>query len=164
MAGLVYEVFADRKLEGVELEVVPGVTALSAAAALLGAPLMTDFAVISLSDQLVPQHTILLRRLELAVQADFVIGLYNPRGKQRRQAFDRACEIFLRHRAPGTPVGLVRAAAREGQRATVTTLAQLSQADVDMLTIVVVGSSQTLLHNGKMITPRGYADKYDLGG
>jgi precorrin-3B C17-methyltransferase len=163
MAGLVYEVLRERGLTGIAVDVVPGITALSAAAALLGAPLMTDFAVISLSDQLVPREDI-LKRVELAAQADFVIGLYNPKGKQRGEAFDRACEIISRHRAPDTPVGVVRAAARDGQQVTVTTLAQLSRVEVDMLTIIVVGNSRTFLHGGKMITPRGYGDKYELGG
>lgn len=161
MAGLVYEVIRERGLDGLAVEVVPGVTALSAAAALLGAPLMTDFAVISLSDQLVPREDI-LRRVEAAAQADFVIGLYNPKGRRRGEAFEQACVILARHRAAETPVGIVRAADREGQQVSVTTLGELPGAEIDMLTILVVGSSKTSVVGGKMVTARGYGEKYQL--
>jgi precorrin-3B C17-methyltransferase len=146
----------------VEIEVVPGVSALNAAAALLGAPLMTDFCAISLSDQLVPLDEI-LDRVELAAQGDFVIGLYNPKSRRRTEPFRRACEILVRHRPPETPVGIVRAAYREGQQVTLTSLSDLAQADVDMVTTVVVGNDRTYVAQGKMVTRRGYATKYDLG-
>jgi precorrin-3B C17-methyltransferase len=161
MAGLVYETLHARREQSIEVEVLPGVSALNAAAALLGAPLMTDFCAISLSDQLVPLDEI-VRRLDLAAQAGFVIGLYNPKGRRRTEPFRRACEILARHRPPETPVGIVRAAYRQGQATTLTTLSELLQAEVDMVTIVVVGNSHTYVAQGKMVTRRGYARKYDL--
>jgi precorrin-3B C17-methyltransferase len=165
MAGLIYEVLRERNWhrgEGIQVEVVPGVAALNAAAALLGAPLMHDFAAISLSDLLTPWETI-ARRLDLAAQADFVLGLYSPRSKRRERELAEACRILLRHRAPETPVGIVRCAYREGQRVTVTDLARLPEQEVDMLTIVLVGNSTTFSFQGLMVTPRGYESKYRLG-
>lgn len=162
MAGLLYEVLHRRGTEDITVEVVPGVSALNAAASLLGAPLMTDFAAVSLSDRLVPREEI-LRRVELAAQADFVLCLYNPKGRKRTQPFELTCEILARHRPPETPVGIVRAAYRTGQKVSLITLAGLPQAKVDMVTIVIVGNSRTIVHNGKMVTPRGYASKYELG-
>jgi precorrin-3B C17-methyltransferase len=162
MAGLTYDVVRERGVE-VEIEVVPGMSALNAAAALLGAPLMADFAVISLSDHLTPLDLI-LRRVEAAARADFVLCLYNPKGRTRAEPFAGACAILLTEREADTPVGLVRAATRQGQQVRVLRLADLPAAEVDMLTLVVVGSSQTYLHGGCMITPRGYQRKYDLAG
>lgn len=162
MAGLVYEVLKEQAINDIEVTVVPGITALSSAAALLGAPLMTDFAVISLSDQLTPRQDV-LRRVELATAADLVLCLYNPKGKQRTEPFTLSCEIIAQHRAPSTPVGIVRAASRNGQQVSLTTLAELPDADIDMLTILIVGNSHTLVHNDTMITPRGYGEKYHLG-
>jgi precorrin-3B C17-methyltransferase len=161
MAGLVYEVLRERG-DDIAVTVIPGVSALNAAAALLGAPLMTDFAAVSLSDQLVPLDDI-LRRVEAAARADFILCLYNPKSKHRVEPFARACEILAKHRAPETPVGVVRAAYRDGQQVQIVTLADLPTAPVDMLTLVVVGGSRTYVHNSKMVTPRGYADKYALG-
>jgi precorrin-3B C17-methyltransferase len=161
MAGLVHEVLKEQDDDGVDAEVVPGVSALNAAAALLGAPLMTDFAAISLSDQLVPREEI-LRRVELAAQADFVLCLYNPKSRQRVEPFALACEILARHRSPGTPVGVVSAAYREGQRTAIIPLADLPEAEVDMVTVVIVGNSRTVVRDGRMVTPRGYASKYEL--
>jgi precorrin-3B C17-methyltransferase len=161
MAGLVYEMLHLRGEQRVRVEVIPGVSALNAAAALLGAPLMTDFCAISLSDQLVPLDEI-LGRVDLAAQAGFVICLYNSKGRKRTEPFRRACEILGRHLPPETPVGIVRAAYREGQAFTLTTLSELSQAEVDMVTIVIVGNSRTYVAYGAMVTRRGYASKYDL--
>lgn len=161
MAGLVYETLHRREVEGLAVEIVPGVSALNAAAALLGAPLMADFAAVSLSDLLIPRREI-LRRLDLAAQADFVICLYNPKGRSRAEPFERACEILSRRLPPDRPVGIVRAAYRPEQSVSVVTLAELPQAEVDMVTLVVIGNSRTYVHDGKMVTPRGYTDKYDL--
>ena len=161
MAGLVYEVLRERSLSDLPVEVVPGVSALNAAAALLGAPLMTDFAAISLSDQLTPRAEI-LRRVELAAQADFVLCLYNPKGKNRVEPFERTCEILARYRGPDTPVGIVRAAYRQKQSVEVIPLADLPAAEVNMVTIIIVGNSRTGVFNGKMVTPRGYDSKYSL--
>lgn len=165
MAGLVYEVLHAGETidspQAVAVEVIPGVSALNAAAALLGAPLMTDFCAISLSDQLVPLDEI-LDRVEMAARAGFIICLYNPKSWRRTEPFRRACEILVRHRPPETPVGIVRAAYREGQQVTLTTLSDLPQADVDMVTTVLVGNDRTYVARGKMVTRRGYAAKYDL--
>lgn len=164
MAGLIYELLREmgwHREDGIEVEVVPGVPALSAAAALLGAPLMHDFVAISLSDLLTPWEVI-AHRLELAAQADFVIVLYNPKSTRRVQQLADAREILCRHRALQTPVGIVRNAYREGQRVVVTDLQHLLEHEVDMLTTVVVGSSSTFTFERAMVTPRGYAAKYDL--
>jgi precorrin-3B C17-methyltransferase len=153
MAGLVLELLPEGS--PVTVEVVPGVTAASAAAACLGAPLMNDFAVVSLSDLLTPLEVI-ERRLTAAADGDFVLALYNPRSTKRHEPLRRALAILRARRAPGTPVGLVRNALRDGQDARVTTLGELRDEDVDMLTILVVGNSTTLVRDGRMITPRGY--------
>ncbi len=165
MAGLIFELLREqgwRREDGIEVEVVPGVAALNSAAALLGAPLMHDFAAISLSDLLTPWEVI-ARRIELAAEADFVIGLYNPKSHRRVRELAEACEILGRHRSPKTPVGVVRCAYREEQRVVVTDLQQLPEQEVDMLTIVIVGNSSTFSLEGLMVTPRGYGEKYDLG-
>lgn len=161
MAGLAYEVLAERDKEDLAVEVVPGISALNAAAAVLGAPLMTDFAVISLSDQLTPREAI-LRRVAAAAQADLVICFYNPQGRTRVAPWQQACAALAQHRLPSTPVGIVRNATRPDQSAHVMALADLPRAQVDMLTLVIVGNSTTIVRSGKMITPRGYRAKYDL--
>jgi len=169
MAGLVLEMCAVQGLKvgppeaGADvdlcLEVIPGVPALAAGAALLGAPLMHDFVVVSLSDLLTPWE-IILRRLELAAQGDFVIVLYNPKSKKRDWQLGAVRDLLLRYKTPETPVGIVSRAMREGQATTVTTLADLLSHTVDMQTIVVVGNSQTYTYGAYMITPRGYRNKY----
>ena len=143
------------------VEVVPGIPALCAGGALLGAPLTHDFAAISLSDLLTPWETI-AKRLEAAAAADFVIALYNPKSKKRRDHLQRAQEIVLAHRGGETPVGIVSRAMREGQRVQLTRLDRLHEAEVDMQTIVFVGNGSTLVYGGCLVTPRGYADKYTL--
>lgn len=158
MAGLVFEELARRNLDpnaGLQVEVVPGITALSACAALLGAPLMHDFTAISLSDLLTP-WPLIARRLEAAAQADFVIALYNPKSARRRQHLAEACRILLQHQSGETPVGLVTRAGRAGCRTVVTTLSSLPECEVDMETTVLVGNSSTRLVSGWMVTPRGY--------
>ena len=162
MAGLVYELLAEEAADAtappVHVEVIPGVTAASAAAALLGAPLMLDFAAISLSDLLVPWETI-RRRLVAAAEGDLVIVLYNPASARRRRPFEEALSIIRQHRAPDTPVGFVRDAYRPDQQVTVTTLADLPEADVDMRTVVVIGCSRTETLDGRLVTRRGYLDR-----
>ena len=153
MAGLVLELLPEGS--PVTVEIVPGVTAASAAAACLGAPLMNDFAVVSLSDLLTPL-AVIERRLTGAADGDFVIALYNPRSTKRHEPLRRALGILRERRAPGTPVGLVRNALRDGQAARVTTLGELLEEDVDMLTILIVGNSTTMVRDGRMVTPRGY--------
>jgi len=160
MAGLVLELLEQEGLlDRVEVEVVPGIPALCAAAALLGAPLMHDFAVISLSDLLTPWDVI-RSRVQSAASADFVIVLYNPRSKKRDWQLGKVREIVLEHRLPSTPVGIVRNAMREDQEVSVATLEELNDSPVDMLSIVVIGNSQTRKLGAKMVTPRGYKQKY----
>ena len=162
MAGLALEIMeAEGCADAVRFEVIPGVPAFTAAAALLGAPLMHDFASVSLSDLLTPWEVI-EKRLDLAAAADFVIAIYNPRSKRRADHFARAMEIIGRHRKPETPVGVVTKAYREGQVAKLTTLAGVDEAEVDMQTVVIVGNSSTRTACGRMLTPRGYHRKYDL--
>ncbi len=149
--------------EGLGIEVVPGIPALAAGAALLGAPLTHDFAAVSLSDLLTPWDTI-ARRLAAAAEADYVIVIYNPRSRRRQDNLDRACDIIRRHRPPQTPVGVVTGAMRANQRVLITTLAELPEANVDMQTTLFVGNSTTMVYRDFMITPRGYSDKYALAG
>jgi precorrin-3B C17-methyltransferase len=159
MAGLVLEIAGDRPAaERPEVVVVPGVSAVNAAAALLGAPLGHDFAVISLSDLLTPWEVI-EKRLACAAQADFVLALLNPRSRQRTHPFDRACTVLARYRAAETPVGLVRNAFRPEQSVALTTLAELQPASVDMFTTVFVGNSQTRRLHHHLVTPRGYRNE-----
>ncbi|MDJ0722089.1 MAG: precorrin-3B C(17)-methyltransferase [Desulfobacterales bacterium] len=148
---------------GLPVEVVPGIPALAAGAALLGAPLTHDFAAISLSDLLTPWDTI-ARRLEAAAEADFVIVIYNPRSRRRKDNLDQACNIIRRHRAPQTPVGVVTGAMRANQQVAITTLDNLPQMHVDMQTTLFVGNSETMVYRDFMITPRGYSDKYAVTG
>lgn len=164
MAGLVLELAENWPGKGPEIAIVPGVSAVQAAAALLGAPLMHDFAVISLSDLLTPWKTI-RRRLEAAAGADFVIALYNPRSRGRVTQIVEAREILLRHRSPQTPVGLVRNACRAGETVTVSDLSSFLEHDIDMFTVVIIGNTATKIDGaGKMVTPRGYAPRIEGGG
>jgi precorrin-3B C17-methyltransferase len=156
MAGLIFEIlggFPDGHL--IQVEVLPGITALTAAAALLGAPLMTDFAAISLSDYLIPLDTI-LNRLDAAIRGDFVICLYNPRSHQRTKPFDCACKKLLDLCGENRPVGVVQAAFRAGQQVYCTVLKDLPCLQIGMDCILVVGNTSTRILNGKMVTSRGY--------
>ncbi|MDQ3980744.1 MAG: precorrin-3B C(17)-methyltransferase [Actinomycetota bacterium] len=151
MASVVLEVAGGT---GVEVEVVPGVTAGLAASALLGAPLGHDHLVLSLSDLHTP-WTAIAARLRAAAETDLVVVLYNPRSRRRTWQLETAKDILLTSRSPGTPVGVVTEAGRPGQRVSLTTLAALDPSTVDMTTCVVVGSSTTRVVNGRMVTPRG---------
>jgi cobalt-precorrin 5A hydrolase/precorrin-3B C17-methyltransferase len=151
MASPVLELAGD----DVDVVVVPGVTAAQAAASLLGSPLGHDHCSVSLSDLLTPWEVI-RDRVRAAAEGDFVVSLYNPRSKGRDWQLGKAKEILLEHRPPDTPVGVVKDAYRPTQHVTLTDLASLRPEDVDMLTIVVVGSSQTRVASGRMVTPRGY--------
>lgn len=153
MAGLIYELAEDHPQ--IEIEVIPGVTAASSAAAVLGAPLIHDFAVISLSDLMTPWEKI-EKRLELAADADFVVTLYNPSSIKRHDYLEKACHIMLKHKSADTKCGYVRNIGRDGEEATVLTLGELKNAQVDMFTTVVIGNSQTRIINNKLVTPRGY--------
>lgn len=138
-----------------EVEIVPGVTAANSAAAVLGAPLMQDFAVISLSDLLTPRELI-ERRLLAAAQADFITCLYNPSSRGRPHHFQWACSLLLRHRPPETPAGWVRDIGRPGQSHCVTTLGEIQKAQLDMFCTAIIGNSQTAIVAGRMVTRRGY--------
>ena len=156
MAGLCYEL-SDQWPE-VELSVIPGITAACGGAAVLGAPLMHDFCLISLSDLMTPWEKI-EKRLRAAAEADFVLCIYNPSSHKRKDYLARACAILLEAKSPDTPCGYVREIGRDGEAATVLPLGQLRDAQVDMFTTVFVGNSQTKVINGKLVTPRGYLQR-----
>jgi adenosylcobyric acid synthase len=167
MAGLVFELIEiDRQQSGAidsdatpEVCVIPGISAIQAAASSLGAPLMHDFAVISLSDLLTP-WSLITARLEAAARADFVIVIFNPRSKSRVTQINEARKIILDARPAETPTGIVRNACREGEQVTVTTLGDMLSHEIDMSTIVIIGNSSTFVDSlGRMVTPRGYASK-----
>lgn len=153
MSGVMYEIGV--RYPEVELEVIPGVTAATAGAAVLGAPLMHDFCLISLSDLLTPWEKI-ERRLRAAAQADFVICIYNPASKKRKEHLKRACEIVLEYQSPDTVCGVVSNIERTGEQRNVLSLEELRDAEVDMFTTVFIGNSQTMSLEEMMVTPRGY--------
>ena len=155
MAGLAIELSHAQGL-GVEIEIIPGVTAANAAAARLGAPLMLDFAVISLSDLLVSWETI-RRRVEAVAAADMVLALYNPRSMKRVRELEETVEILLRHRGPQTPVGIARAVGSAEESVALTTLGELLAQPVDMRTVVIVGNSMSRVLDGWFVTARGYS-------
>ncbi len=160
MAGLVLELLYSRGLiDKVSVEIVPGIPSFVAVSSLLGAPLMHDFAVISLSDLLTPWDRIEKRVLS-ASEGDFVIVLYNPRSKKRDWQIKRAIELIREHRSPDTPVGIVRNAAREDESVFISTLSHIDYERIDMLTTVIVGNSSSRIISDRIITPRGYTEKY----
>lgn len=160
MAGLIYEIAAERD-SNVDINVVPGLAALNSCAARLGAPLMHDFVAISLSDLLTP-WTVIEKRLHAAASADFVIVIYNPKSKRRASHIEKARDIIAQYRKNETPVGIVTAATRENERVVVTTLGAMLLEDINMQSCVLVGNDATFTWRDKMITPRGYKDKYQL--
>ena len=153
MAGIMMEVAADHP--DVVVDVVPGVTAASFAAAFLGAPLGHDFAAISLSDLLTPWELI-EKRIRLAAEADFILCLYNPRSKKRHDYLDRAVAFVLEHRDAATPSGYVKNVGRAGEETHICRLDAIPHCAIDMFTTVIIGNSQTRLVNGRLVTPRGY--------
>lgn len=171
MAGLVFEIIKGRKenvgenghspMPAIDVNVIPGIPALSACAARLGAPLMHDFASISLSDLLTPWELI-VKRLEAAASADFVIVIYNPKSKGRPDNINRARDIILKHRPAHTPVGIVKAATRDNEKVIVTDLKDMLEKEIDMQSTVIVGNSQTYIWNDRIVTPRGYDKKYEF--
>lgn len=166
MAGLVFEVLKERDWDpetGVAIEVIPGASAANATAALVGAPLMHDYANISLSDLLTPWELI-TRRVEAAASTDFVIALYNPTSIRRQQQIVECQEIIAKYRSGDTPVAIVRSAYRPRQEITITDLDHMLAYDMGMLATVIVGNSQTFNYKGYMVTPRGYTNKYELDG
>jgi len=163
MAGLALELLKEMgwdPVQGIDVEVVPGVTAMSACASILGAPITHDFAAISLSDLLTPWQVI-VRRLEAAASADFVIALYNPKSGRRIRQIVEAREILLKYKNPQTPVGIIKSGLREGQHRVLTDLEHMLEYEIGMLTTILIGNANTFTYKGLMITPRGYRSKYE---
>jgi precorrin-3B C17-methyltransferase len=166
MVGLIYEILAEKgwdKDRDIYVECVPGVSSLNSCAALVGSPLMTDFAVVSMSDLLVPWDMI-VKRVEAAALGDYVTVIYNPASKKRIHQLHDTRQIFLKHRKPETPVAIVKGAYRETQQVVITTLDRMleHQDMLGMITTVIVGNSSTYNYKGMMINPRGYTSKYEL--
>jgi precorrin-3B C17-methyltransferase len=170
MVGLIYEILAqkgwnrhDNNNSSIYVECVPGVSSLNSCAALVGSPLMTDFAVVSMSDLLVPWE-IIVKRVEAAAMGDYVTVIYNPASKKRVHQLRDTREIFLKYRKPDTPIAIVKGAYRESQELVVTTLERMleHQDMLGMITTVIVGNSSTFNYEGMMINPRGYTSKYEL--
>ena len=156
MAGLVLEMILNLPEENrPQFEIVAGVSAVNAAAAILGAPLMHDFAIISLSDLMTPWELI-EQRVRSAAQSDFVIAFYNPKSKRRVNQLVEVQKILLEFRKKNTPVGIVTNAGREGQSKIISTLENFLQEEINMFSLVIVGNSQTFVKAGYMLTPRGY--------
>lgn len=153
MAGLAFELSVN--YPDVDIEIVSGVTSALSGGAVLGSPLGHDFAVISLSDLLTPWDKI-IKRVEYASYADFVMVLYNPSSKKRGDYLSKACDIMMKYKNPNTVCGIVRNIGRDGQESRILTLSELRNTSVDMFTTVFIGNSETKIINGRMVTPRGY--------
>ncbi len=153
MAGPILELAG-----GIEVEIVPGVTAAFSAASELGSPIMHDYASISLSDLMTPLDVI-LDRVKMAASGDFVIAIYNPRSKGRKDHLRKAIEIILKYRSPKSPVGIVKDSGRPNTKVLICSLDSIDYEKVDMLSVLIIGNSNTYIKNDKMITPRGYMIK-----
>jgi precorrin-3B C17-methyltransferase len=166
MIGLIYEILAEKdwnKEVGINVECIPGVSSLNSCAALIGSPLMTDFAVVSMSDLLVPWD-IITKRVEAAALGDYVTVIYNPSSKKRVHQLKDTRDIFLKFRKPSTPIAIVKGAYRDSQSIVITTLDKMLDFPdmLGMITTVIVGNSSTFNFKGMMINPRGYRSKYRL--
>ena len=166
MIGLIYEILAEKdwnRQVGIYVECIPGVSSLNSCAALIGSPLMTDFAVVSMSDLLVPWD-IITKRVEAAALGDYVTVIYNPSSKKRVHQLKDTRDIFLKFRKPSTPVAIVKGAYRDSQSIVITTLDKMLDFPdmLGMITTVIVGNSSTFNFKGMMINPRGYRSKYRL--
>lgn len=155
MAGLVLEIIAAEKLD-LEAELVPGITAATAAASRVGAPFMLDFAVISLSD-LLQDWAVITKRLEAAASADFAVALYNPKSIKRTSQIEFAAETFRKHRPGTTPVAICTAVGREDEKIVLSDLDNFLNEEINMFSIVLIGNSTSVIDNGWIITPRGYS-------
>ncbi len=168
MAGLIYETLAETgwsPKDGLQVEVIPGVSALNSCASIVGSPLMTDFAVLSMSDLLVPWE-IIEKRVEAAARGDFVIVIYNPASKKRIHQLQDTRKILLKYRRPATPVAIIKGAFRSSQTVVLTDLQSLPEHSdkLGMISTVIVGNSSTYTYKDLMINPRGYKSKYNLEG
>jgi precorrin-3B C17-methyltransferase len=166
MAGLIYETLAEAGWDpktGLEVEIIPGVSALNSCASLVGSPLMTDFAVVSMSDLLVPWE-IITKRVEAAAQGDYVIVIYNPSSKKRIHQLQDTRKLLLKYRKPSTPVAIIKGAFRDSQSIVMTDLQSMEEhADkLGMISTVIIGNSSTYNFKNLMINPRGYTSKYNL--
>lgn len=156
MAGIVHEL-AEGK--GIEIKIIPGITAACSGAAVLGAPLIHDFTVISMSDLLTPWEKI-EKRLNMAADGDFVICIYNPQSKKRFDYVEKAANIIMKYRSQDTPCGYVKNIGRDGEEYHICKLSELKDQDIDMFTTVFIGNSQTKIIDGRLVTPRGYEKYY----
>ena len=166
MAGLIYEILAEsgwNPEDGLQVEIIPGVSALNSCASIIGSPLMTDFAVLSMSDLLVPWEVI-TKRVEAAAQGDFVIVIYNPSSKKRIHQLQDTRKIILKYRNPSTPVAIIKGAFRDSQSVVLTDLENLpNHSDkLGMISTVIIGNSSTYTYKDLMINPRGYKSKYNI--
>src|ERR671918_1806588 len=168
MIGLIYEILAEKdwnKEVGINVECIPGVSSLNSCAALIGSPLMTDFAVVSMSDLLVPWE-IIVKRVEAAARGDFVTVIYNPSSKKRIHQLRDTREIFLKFRSPKTPVAIIKGAYRESETIVITDLQRLLEPEhqqiMGMITTIIIGNTSTFTYRHLMINPRGYKSKYEL--
>lgn len=150
MAGLILELSSD-----IDVEIIPGVSAANAAASILGAPLMHDYVVISLSD-LLTDFELIKKRLNSAAMGDFIVAIYNPKSKKRITQIEEARDIMLKYKRKDTPVGIVKNAFRDGESKVITTLEHMLDFDIDMFTTVIIGNNNSYIKDGKFITPRGY--------
>jgi len=166
MAGLIYEMLAESGWDpknGLPVEIIPGISALNSCASIIGSPLMTDFAVLSMSDLLVPWE-IIVKRVEAAAQGDFVIVIYNPSSKKRIHQLQDTIKILLKYRKPTTPVAIIKGAFRNSQSVVLTDLENITNHSdkLGMITTVIIGNSSTYNYKDLMINPRGYTSKYNL--
>jgi len=166
MAGLIYEMLAESgwdPKDGLSVEIIPGVSALNSCASIIGSPLMTDFAVLSMSDLLVPWE-IIVKRVEAAAQGDFVIVIYNPSSKKRIHQLQDTIKILLKYRKPTTPVSIIKGAFRDSQSVVLTDLENITNYSdkLGMISTVIIGNSSTYNYKDLMINPRGYKSKYNL--
>lgn len=166
MAGLIYEMLAESGWDpqkDLTVEIIPGVSALNSCSSLIGSPLMTDFAVLSMSDLLVPWD-IIQNRVEAAAKGDFVIVIYNPSSKRRIHQIKDTRQILLKYRSPSTPVAIIKGAYRESEKIIITNLQNLEHQydNLGMISTVIIGNSSTYNYKNLIINPRGYKSKYNF--